>query len=250
MRRFSTDFNYYKVLDVPENAESSEIKTAFRTLAKTHHPDKGGDEEHFKKLQEAYVVLMDENTRAHYNAYIAQFKEKYETVTMEVPDWYEPNPYFQSQADEDPDLGELNLWPDADYFQDIIDSDLDRPKTLGWHKREERRRAESDDGKTEYERQQEEFQRMRDEFEKRETRWEREERERKQREAEYERKQREEEEAVAKKMEDNEIAERMYKEKLEQESLKQEKERRERGEQSTFGKFKERFERMINDTKE
>jgi curved DNA-binding protein CbpA len=252
MRKFSTEFNYYTILGVSETSHRSEIKKAFRTLSKTHHPDKGGKEEHFKKLQEAYVVLLDENTRDHYDAYISQYKEKYDSTTIQVPVWYEPNPHLQSEADEDPDIGELGLWPDADYFQDIIDSDEDRPKTLGWYKREEQRRAKSEDGKTEYERQQEEFEKMRQEYAQNmsnlDIRLKRERDEevaRMKREEEYEQQKAKEQEAEALKLSENAIAERMYKERLEKQSFIKEKERREKGERTIFGKIKDKFDEMM-----
>ena len=41
--------DFYKVLGVNENASQDEIKKAYRKLAVEHHPDKGGDENTFKK---------------------------------------------------------------------------------------------------------------------------------------------------------------------------------------------------------
>ena len=59
--------DYYKVLGVQENSDQETIKKAYRSLAKTHHPDKGGNDEIFKKVSEAYDVLGDENKRAQYD---------------------------------------------------------------------------------------------------------------------------------------------------------------------------------------
>ena len=59
--------NYYTVLGVQENADQETIKKAYRHLAKKHHPDKGGDDEVFKKVSEAYDVLGDDNKRAQYD---------------------------------------------------------------------------------------------------------------------------------------------------------------------------------------
>jgi len=59
--------NYYDVLGVKENSDQDTIKKAYRTLAKKHHPDKGGNDETFKKVSEAYDVLGDENKRQHYD---------------------------------------------------------------------------------------------------------------------------------------------------------------------------------------
>jgi len=62
-----TSKNYYDILGVDENASISEIKSAFKNLSKKHHPDKGGNEEKFKKINEAYNVLSDENKKEKYD---------------------------------------------------------------------------------------------------------------------------------------------------------------------------------------
>lgn len=61
--------DYYKILGVPRTATQAEIKKAFRKLARTHHPDAGGDEAKFKELNEAYEVLSDEKKRELYDQY-------------------------------------------------------------------------------------------------------------------------------------------------------------------------------------
>jgi len=59
--------NYYEVLGVNENVSNDELKKVYRKLAMEHHPDKGGDEERFKKISEAYDILGDDNKRAQYD---------------------------------------------------------------------------------------------------------------------------------------------------------------------------------------
>lgn len=61
--------DYYKTLGVPRDADADTIKKAFRKLARTHHPDAGGDEAKFKEINEAYEVLSDEKKRALYDQY-------------------------------------------------------------------------------------------------------------------------------------------------------------------------------------
>jgi len=59
--------NYYDILGVSKTASADEIKKKFRELSKKHHPDKGGDEEMFKKINEAYSTLSDPTKRAEYD---------------------------------------------------------------------------------------------------------------------------------------------------------------------------------------
>ena len=58
---------YYEILEINKNATPEEIKKAYRKLALKHHPDKGGKEEQFKKLAEAYEVLSDPISRKQYD---------------------------------------------------------------------------------------------------------------------------------------------------------------------------------------
>lgn len=59
--------NYYDILGVDKNADQQQIKQAYRRLASKHHPDRGGDEAEFKRIQEAYDVLGDTEKRAQYD---------------------------------------------------------------------------------------------------------------------------------------------------------------------------------------
>lgn len=59
--------NYYKILGVPEKATLDEIKQAYRKKALIMHPDKGGDPENFKLLNEAYEILSDDGKRRNYD---------------------------------------------------------------------------------------------------------------------------------------------------------------------------------------
>jgi hypothetical protein len=59
--------NLYKTLEVDELADSETIKRRYRNLCRIHHPDKGGNTEHFQKIQDAYKVLSNDLFRKLYD---------------------------------------------------------------------------------------------------------------------------------------------------------------------------------------
>lgn len=61
--------DYYNILGVDKNADQESIKTAFRKKAHQYHPDKGGDEEKFKEINEAYQILGNVDKRQKYDQY-------------------------------------------------------------------------------------------------------------------------------------------------------------------------------------
>ncbi|CAI9104051.1 OLC1v1002658C1 [Oldenlandia corymbosa var. corymbosa] len=64
--------DYYSVLGVSKNASKSEIKSAYRKLARSYHPDvnkEPGAEQKFKEISNAYEVLSDDEKRSIYDRY-------------------------------------------------------------------------------------------------------------------------------------------------------------------------------------
>ena len=59
--------DFYKILDIPKTASQEDIRKAYRKKSLTLHPDKGGDEGEFKKLNSAYEVLSDIEKRKNYD---------------------------------------------------------------------------------------------------------------------------------------------------------------------------------------
>jgi curved DNA-binding protein len=59
--------SHYTTLGVTESVTPEELKSAYRRLAKQHHPDLGGDAAKFQQINEAYETLSDLQKRAHYD---------------------------------------------------------------------------------------------------------------------------------------------------------------------------------------
>lgn len=59
--------DYYNILGVDKNANAEELKSAYKKASMKHHPDRGGSEEEFKKINEAYTTLKDPQKRHEYD---------------------------------------------------------------------------------------------------------------------------------------------------------------------------------------
>lgn len=65
--------DYYKILEVPREATTDQIKKAYRKLARTNHPDKFPESERpaatakFQDISKAYEVLSDDQKRRIYD---------------------------------------------------------------------------------------------------------------------------------------------------------------------------------------
>ncbi|HEV2912263.1 MAG TPA: J domain-containing protein [Pyrinomonadaceae bacterium] len=101
MRAFDSDKDYYSILGAEEDAPRSEIERLYKRLAVLHHPDRGGDEEQMKSLNEAYGVLRDEETRASYD------EQRQRPTGARVEERSTPPPYSSPSAQADAVSGQF-----------------------------------------------------------------------------------------------------------------------------------------------
>jgi curved DNA-binding protein len=85
--------DFYEVLGVPRGASADEIQSAYRKLARAHHPDinkEPGSEQRFQEIAEAYDVLSDADTRRRYDTFGHDFRQ--------VPEGVDPAEWARARA--------------------------------------------------------------------------------------------------------------------------------------------------------
>ena len=60
--------SYYDILGIDKDASMNDIKKAYKKLALEHHPDKGGDNNKFQEISNAYSILSNEDKRSEYDS--------------------------------------------------------------------------------------------------------------------------------------------------------------------------------------
>lgn len=60
-------YELYNTLGLKRDASATDIKRAYKKLALTNHPDKGGDEKKFQEISNAYNILSDPNKKRDYD---------------------------------------------------------------------------------------------------------------------------------------------------------------------------------------
>jgi len=76
--KFRKEVNYYKILQVDPEANPLVIKNSYYTILNQLkcHPDKGGDEEYAKLINEAYRILSSETLREKYDLFLQKSGKK------------------------------------------------------------------------------------------------------------------------------------------------------------------------------
>lgn len=80
-------FDPFEILSIDAAAELAVIKTAYRTLSKIHHPDKGGDTAIFQKINLAYKALSDADSRHNWETYGHPDGPQTQTLSFALPHW-------------------------------------------------------------------------------------------------------------------------------------------------------------------
>ncbi|MDX6695217.1 MAG: DnaJ subfamily er 3 [Blastocatellia bacterium] len=98
MSRFDSSKDYYSILGAKRDATRSEIERLYKRRAVEQHPDRGGDEEEMKTLNEAYGVLRDEAARTAYDARLGIYDAELEQQST-FDEYFEPYSSPSAQAD-------------------------------------------------------------------------------------------------------------------------------------------------------
>ena len=98
----------YDRLGLQRGAGADEIKKAYRKMALTHHPDKGGNAEKFLEIQKAYEILSDDRKRSIYDQTGQEMNDAVEDHSESMP-FGQPfgNPFGQAFGGIPFDMGQM-----------------------------------------------------------------------------------------------------------------------------------------------
>ncbi len=99
--------NCYKILNIPENANLDEIKSAYKKLVRKYHPDinkEEGAEETFKKINMAFEILSDDIKRLQHDTLhgiIASARNEKKEENTKTQEEEKPKPKAQRETKKD-----------------------------------------------------------------------------------------------------------------------------------------------------
>jgi DnaJ-class molecular chaperone len=93
--------DFYSVLDVDPGIDKEEIRKAYVQLARQYHPDMNKDpdaRDRFEEIQQAYMILSDDEARVFYNLYYEGAQEASQLI--------EPRTWWQQYGS----VVEVSIW--------------------------------------------------------------------------------------------------------------------------------------------
>jgi translocation protein SEC63 len=93
IEHINEEYDPYKILGLDTGAEPSEIKKKYRELTKTHHPDRGGNEQQFDLIAKAYQALTNDESRENWEKYGNPDGPKAMTFGIALPKWIVSDQY-------------------------------------------------------------------------------------------------------------------------------------------------------------
>ena len=93
--------NLYKELGLKKNATRSEIKSAYRSLVKKHHPDAGGEKERFLAIQNAWETLNDPIKKEQYDRNFCSSSSSFDSLNENWEEKFNSKKYNSSNKDKE-----------------------------------------------------------------------------------------------------------------------------------------------------
>jgi len=93
--------NLYEELGLKQNATKSEIKSAYRSLVKQHHPDKGGENERFLAIQNAWEILNDPIKKEQYDRNFFSTNSSFDSLKENWEEKLNSKKYNSSNKDKE-----------------------------------------------------------------------------------------------------------------------------------------------------
>jgi len=131
-------FNLQEIIDLKDISLSLNlIRKVYHKLAKEHHPDKGGDSEKFKEINDAYQLLTN---KEHLDSTVREFIEKFNAEEYKSKEEYKTNAHDDNRkemkvsfGDGDGDGGDSSSSnnDDASYESDTSFLNFESSRPLG-----------------------------------------------------------------------------------------------------------------------